>query len=89
MAAELIDDFQSLYPRIEVQYRDMNSNDLYNAYLGDVVTSPSTADILWSSAMDLQFRLANAGQTQAYDSPEIAGLPAWALWKNLGIRHDV
>jgi len=83
IAAPLIDDFQTLYPRIEVHYQDMNSNDLHNVYLGDLLASPSTADVLWSSAMDLQFRLANAGQVQAYDSPEIAGFPAWALWKNL------
>jgi iron(III) transport system substrate-binding protein len=83
VAGALIDDFQALYPRIEVHYQDMNSNDLYNVYLGDLLASPTTADVLWSSAMDLQFRLANAGQAQAYDSPEIAGLPAWALWKNV------
>ena len=83
VAAELIDDFQSLYPRIEVQYRDMNSNDLYNAYLGDVVTSPSTADILWSSAMDLQFSLVNSGHAQAYSSPEASSLPPWAVWKDM------
>ena len=75
VAAPLIDDFQALYPRIEVHYQDMNSNDLYNVYLGDLLASPTTADVLWSSAMDLQFRLANAGQVQAYDSPESAGLP--------------
>lgn len=83
VAAPLIDDFQSLYPRIEIQYQDMNSNDLYNGYLTDVQASPTTADVLWSSAMDSQLRLASAGQAQAYDSPEIAGLPAWAAWKNL------
>ena len=83
IAAPLIDDFQALYPRIEVQYQDMNSNDLYNGYLGDLLASPTTADVLWSSAMDLQFRLANAGQALPYDSPEVAGLPAWAIWKNL------
>ena len=83
VAAPLIDDFQALYPRIEVRYQDMNSNDLYNVYLSDLLASPSTADVLWSSAMDLQFRLANAGQAQEYDSPESNGLPAWALWKNV------
>ncbi|HTP45825.1 MAG TPA: ABC transporter substrate-binding protein [Casimicrobiaceae bacterium] len=83
IAAPLIDDFQTLYPRIEVRYQDMNSNDLHNVYLGDLLASPTTADVLWSSAMDLQLRLASAGQAQAYDSPEIAGLPPWALWKNL------
>ena len=83
VAAPLIDDFQTLYPRIEVRYQDMNSNDLHNVYLSDLLASPTTADILWSSAMDLQLQLANAGQAQAYDSPEIAGIPAWAVWKNL------
>ncbi len=33
--------------------------------------------------MDLQFRLASAGQAQPYGSPEIAGLPPWAVWKNM------
>jgi iron(III) transport system substrate-binding protein len=61
----------------------MNSNDLYNAYLSDVVTSPGTADILWSSAMDLQFSLVNAGHAQTYSSPEISKLPAWAVWNNV------
>ena len=52
VAAPLVDDFQALYPRIAVRYNDMNSNDLYNGYLADVLARPSTADILWSSAMD-------------------------------------
>jgi iron(III) transport system substrate-binding protein len=83
VAAPLIDDFQALYPRVEVQYRDMNSNDLYSGYLDDLFASPTTADILWSSAMDLQFRLVNAGHAQAYDSLETPALPAWAVWKSL------
>jgi iron(III) transport system substrate-binding protein len=83
IAAPLVEDFQALYPRIEVNYYDMNTSDLHAGYLDDALTSPTTADILWSSAMDLQFRVANAGQAQAYDSPEAAALPAWAVWKNL------
>jgi len=83
VAAPLIDDFQTLYPKIEVQYQDMNSTDLDNVYLSDLLTSPTTADVLWSSAMDLQFRLVNAGHALAYDSPEISKLPQWAVWKNL------
>ena len=45
VATLLIDDFQALYPRIEVHYQDMNSNDLYNGYLGDLLASPTTADV--------------------------------------------
>jgi iron(III) transport system substrate-binding protein len=83
IAAPLIDDFQALYPRIDVQYQDMNSNDLYNGYLGDLFASPFTADVLWSSAMDLQLQLASTGQAQPYDSPEIGAIPEWAVWKNV------
>ena len=82
IAAPLVEDFQVLYPQIEVLYQDMNSTDLDNTYLSDVLTSPTTADILWSSAMDLQFRLATSGRAQEYASPEIAKLPDWAVWKN-------
>src|SRR5258706_5396871 len=45
IAAHVIDDFQTLYPRIEVQYQDMNSADLYNSYLDDLLASPTTADM--------------------------------------------
>jgi len=83
IVAPVIEDFQAMFPRIEVIYRDMNSTDLYNGYLADVATSPTTADVLWSSAMDLQFRVANAGNAQPYDSPEGGAFPAWARWKNV------
>src|SRR5262249_17389668 len=42
IAAPLIEGFQALYPRIEVRYQDMNSSDLYERYLDDALTSPST-----------------------------------------------
>lgn len=83
VASPLIEDFQALYPRIEVLYQDMNSTDLDTGYLSDLLTTPTTADVLWSSAMDLQFRLVAAGHAQAYDSPEIAALPQWAVWRNM------
>ena len=82
IAAPLVDAFQALYPKIEVLYQDMNSTDLDTGYLSDLLTSPTTADILWSSAMDLQLRLATAGHAQPYDSPEIAAIPKWAIWTN-------
>ncbi|MFL6661555.1 MAG: ABC transporter substrate-binding protein, partial [Rhizobacter sp.] len=41
-----------------------------------------SADVLWSSSMDLQIKLVNDGGAMAYASPEIKSLPAWAVWKN-------
>ena len=83
IAAPLVEDFQALYPRLEVQYLDMNTNDLHNGYLADLLGSPTTADVLWSSAMDSQFRLASAGQAHHYASPELAALPPWAVWTDI------
>ncbi|HXX86398.1 MAG TPA: ABC transporter substrate-binding protein [Casimicrobiaceae bacterium] len=82
IVAPVVEDFQALYPRVEVRYQDMNSSDLYNGYLDDLLTSPTTADVLWSSAMDLQLRIASAGEAQTYASPEISKVPEWAVWKN-------
>ncbi|MET0338154.1 MAG: ABC transporter substrate-binding protein, partial [Caulobacter sp.] len=43
-----------------------------------------TADLVWSSAMDMQVKLINDGLAQAYASPEKPNLPQWAMWKNEG-----
>jgi iron(III) transport system substrate-binding protein len=37
---------------------------------------------MWSSAMDLQLQLASKGNALSYASPEISGLPKWAVWQN-------
>src|SRR5205823_5974058 len=42
----------------------------------------ATADVLWSSAMDLQVKLVNDGYAARYDSPEARNLPSWAIWRN-------
>ncbi|HYS81912.1 MAG TPA: ABC transporter substrate-binding protein [Anaeromyxobacteraceae bacterium] len=77
----LIKDFQALYPGISVEYNDMNSTEVYNRYIGERAAGGS-ADVLWSSSMDLQIKLVTDGNAIAYASPEIPGLPAWAVWKN-------
>ncbi|WP_217705428.1 ABC transporter substrate-binding protein [Peristeroidobacter soli] len=80
--AQLLQDFRSLYPRIRVEYFDINSTELYNRFIAEVAAKEASADLLWSSAMDLQIKLVNDGYAQAYASPEKPNLPAWAIWKN-------
>jgi iron(III) transport system substrate-binding protein len=58
----------------------MNSTEAYNRFISESVTG-SSADVLWSSAMDLQVKLVNDGYAQAYASPELKNLPAWAIWR--------
>ncbi|OXI96104.1 MULTISPECIES: ABC transporter substrate-binding protein [Burkholderia] len=76
----LIKDFESLYG-VKVEYNDMNSTELYNRYISENAASSTSADVLWSSAMDLQVKLVNDGLMASYDSPESANLPQWAQYQ--------
>src|SRR5712675_1751214 len=78
----LLKDFQSLYPGVQVEYSDLNSTELYNRFIAEAAAGSGTADLLWSSAMDLQVKLVADGQALTYASPEIPALPKWAVWKD-------
>ncbi len=79
---ELINDFRSLYPEINVEYADLNSTEIYSRFIAEVAAREGSADLLWSSAMDLQIKLVNDGYAQPYASPEKAALPEGSVWKN-------
>lgn len=81
-AKPLIEDFKLLYPGISVEYNDMNSTEVYNRFISESAAGGASADVLWSSAMDLQIKLANDGRALAYASPEIPHVPGWAVWRN-------
>ena len=81
-AGPLIKDFQVLYPGISVEYNDMNSTEVYNRFISERAAGAGSADVLWSSSMDLQIKLVSDGSALTYASPEIASLPTWAVWKN-------
>ncbi|MEC5163259.1 MULTISPECIES: ABC transporter substrate-binding protein [unclassified Janthinobacterium] len=79
-AQPLIKDFNALYPGITVEYNDMNSTEVYNRFISEVAAGGNTADVMWSSAMDLQMRLASDGYALKYKSVEAAKIPGWAVW---------
>lgn len=81
VAKPLIVDFRTMYPKIEVEYEDLNSTELHHRFIAETQLGPDSADVLWSSAMDLQASLVSNGYALTYDSPESASLPAWAKWK--------
>ncbi|MEI7805103.1 MAG: ABC transporter substrate-binding protein [Hyphomicrobiales bacterium] len=81
-ANPLVKDFQALYPGVKVEYSDLNSTELYNRFIAEAAAGSGTADVLWSSAMDLQVKLAADGRALTYASPEIPNLPKWAVWQN-------
>jgi iron(III) transport system substrate-binding protein len=81
-ATGLINDFKALYPGISVEYNDMNSTEAYNRFISERAAGGGSADVLWSSSMDLQIKLVSDGNAMTYASPEISSLPGWAVWKN-------
>ncbi|HXN83444.1 MAG TPA: extracellular solute-binding protein, partial [Myxococcales bacterium] len=82
VVAPLLKDFATLHPGIAVEYNDMNSTELYNRFVSEAAAGVGSGDLLWSSAMDLQMKLANDGYAAEYESPEVPALPPWAVWKN-------
>ncbi|WP_425091100.1 extracellular solute-binding protein [Tropicimonas sp. S265A] len=69
--------FQSEHPRISIDYTVASSAQLHAA-----IRNGATFDVAISSAMDLQFQLANDGGAQAYRSSVTEALPSWARWRD-------
>ena len=83
-AAPLVAGFKVLYPGIEVEYDgEGGSNEVTDRFLTEVRDGKQSADVLWSSAMDLQMMLVQNGHASPYESPEASHLPAWAKWRDL------
>jgi iron(III) transport system substrate-binding protein len=76
--------FHARYPFIVVQDKDGDAALTYKSFVEELNSGHPSADFLWSSAMDLQEKLINDGYAQAYASPEMAYLPSWAHWQDLG-----
>jgi iron(III) transport system substrate-binding protein len=81
-AKPLLDDFKAAFPGVNVDYSDQNSTDMYNKFTAESAAGAETADFMWSSAMDLQFKLASDGMAMTYQSPEAAKLPDGSVWQN-------
>jgi iron(III) transport system substrate-binding protein len=81
LVTQLIREFQTAYG-IQVDYHDLNSTEVYARFVSETAAGKPSADVLWSSAMDLQVKLVNDGYALPYRSPEIPNLPDWAYWRD-------
>ena len=79
--SELIAEFMNRNPDISVRYSKIVSGDLFDRVVKSV-EKQSPIDVVWSSAMDLQIKLANDGYAAEYRSAEVGQLPPWAQWKD-------
>lgn len=78
----VIDAFEELFPNIHVDYQEFQTRGLYRSFRKDYDAHAHTADVIISSAMDLQTRLVNDGYAQTYHSPYTSSLPDWANWRD-------
>jgi iron(III) transport system substrate-binding protein len=81
-AAPLVKAFEAAYPNVKVEYNDMNSTEIYNRFIAEAAAGQGTADVLWSSAMELQLKLASGGYAMTYESPELPHVPKWANYRD-------
>lgn len=70
--------FQASQPSLSIDYTVVSSTELHRAIRSGVVF-----DLALSSAMDLQFQLANDGFAQSHRSETTSALPDWARWRDL------
>ncbi len=69
--------FEEKYPWIEVQTLDLESNEVIERYLSEKGSGRSTGDLLVTSGPDMWMRLRDAGEIEAYESPEAAAYDDW------------
>ena len=80
----LIEDFRRRYPDITVRVEDMNSTLIAERVVAETQDDRPKADLVWSSAMDLQIKLINDGYAQAYRSPHRRAMPDGSVWRDQG-----
>ncbi|MFG6079339.1 ABC transporter substrate-binding protein [Paracoccus litorisediminis] len=82
LAAPLIQAFQARHPDVLVRYRNLLTGDLHDRIVAETQSGEGTADFAFSSAMDLQIKLANDGFARAVETPDTAAWPDWANWRD-------
>ncbi|MDQ0512938.1 ABC transporter substrate-binding protein [Ancylobacter amanitiformis] len=82
-AKALLEAFSAKYPGIKIEYNDLGTNGTYNRVISEAAAGQVGADVVWSSAMDLQMALATDNYIDLYVSPEAKALPAWASYKDM------
>jgi iron(III) transport system substrate-binding protein len=82
LALPLIDAFQSGNPGIAVRYEDLLADEIARRVVSETDAGRETADFIFSSAMDVQIKLANDGYAQPVAVAAARGWPVWANWRD-------
>lgn len=73
--------FRALHPAVRVEYEERSSIELHTRFLRAAENGEATADLVMSSAIDLQMKLVNDGHALVHHTPHARALPEWAIWR--------
>lgn len=77
----LLNAFQVTEPNVEIHYFDLQTLEIYTRTIEESDSGMPTADLLISSAMDLQVKLANDGYAARINNT-VMPWPKWASWRD-------
>lgn len=82
LAAPLIAGFQAENPDVTVRYEELLTGEMHDRIIAETDAGQPTADFAFSSAMDLQVKLANDGYARPAVTPDSESWPRWANWRD-------
>jgi iron(III) transport system substrate-binding protein len=85
----LLEGFSARHPGIEIEFVFGISVALHQRYQAALAAGKPEADLLWSSAMDLQMGLVLEGDALPHPSPEARALPQGAACRDLAYATTV
>lgn len=80
--APLIAQFEREHPLIDIDYVEFDTTPLFKAVLDNRGNDAFQADVVISSAADLQVKLVNMGLAHPFVSSHRGEIPKWAQWRN-------
>ena len=80
--APLIELFQRQHPSIDIDYVEFDTTPLFKTVVENRNNAAFEADIVISSAMDLQVKLVNMGLAYSFVSSHRDENPKWAQWRD-------
>lgn len=83
LARPLIEAFQRSAPDVAVRYEDLLTSEIAARVVAETDAGRPTADLVFSSAMDLTVKLANDGYAREVAPRGAATWPKWAAWRSM------
>ncbi len=83
LARPLVEAFQRLDPTVAVRYEDLLTGEIAARVMAETDAGGATADLVFSSAMDLTVKLANDGYAAEVGLARAASWPDWAAWRGM------